>query len=161
RFPLLRRAWEMMLTGSFTVPQILRELNKCGYRIKPHAKSIHGKLSRSALYRIFNNRFYAGFFLHNGTWRPGQHTPMVSMEEFNEVQRLLGKSTRIAPQKFRFPYTGMIRCGHCGCQIVAEIQHRNTASGVHTHIYYHCTNAKRICHTRSVKEADIEEELCC
>ncbi len=160
RYALIRKGWDMMLTGSYSVPQIREELNRSGYRIKPHGKSRDTKLSRSALYRIFNNRFYAGYFIHKGTWYKGQHIPMVTEEEFNEVQRLLGKSTRIAVQKHHFAYTGMIRCNHCGCQIVAERKERDTRAGKQVYVYYHCTNGRRICHTRSVTEGYIEEEIC-
>ena len=160
RFPLLRRAWERMLTGGYSVPQIHRELTKMGYRSKPHAKARHDSLSRSALYRIFNSKFYAGYFLHNGEWHRGKHTPMVSEAEFNEVQRILGKPERIQPQKHVFAYAGMIRCGSCGCQIVGEVRQVKLKSGsINTHTYYHCSNSKGICNARVVTENYLEEEI--
>ena len=160
RFPLLRRAWDMMLTGGYSVPQIHKELTSWGYRSKPHAKARHESLSRSALYRIFNSKFYAGYFLHNGQWHRGKHQAMVSETEFNEVQRILGKPERIQPHKHVFTYAGMIRCGSCGCQIVGEKRERKIKEGgFNTHIYYHCSNSKGICNARVVTEEYLELEI--
>ena len=160
RFPLLRRAWDMMLTGGHSVPQIHRELTRWGYRSKPHAKARYDALSRSTLYRIFNSKFYAGYFLHNGEWHRGKHQPMVSEAEWGEVQRILGKPERIQPQKHVFAYAGMIRCGSCGCQIVGEVRQVKLRSGsINTHTYYHCSNSKGICNARVVTENYLEEEI--
>lgn len=160
RFPLLRRGWDMMLTGGYSVPQIHKELTDWGYRSKPHAKARHESLSRSALYRIFNSKFYAGYFLHNGAWHKGKHTAMISEAEFNEVQRILGKPERIQPHHHTFAYAGMMRCGNCGCQIVGEKRERKLKDGnANTHFYYHCSNSKGICNARVVTEDYIEEEI--
>ena len=66
RFTLLRQAWEMMLTGAYTVPQVLDELTGRGYRTKQTKRSGGKLLSRSALFRIFRNPFYMGEFVHEG-----------------------------------------------------------------------------------------------
>jgi len=159
RYPLLERAWHMMLTGGYSVPQIHKELLSWGYRSKPHGKSRDGALSRSSLYRIFNSRFYAGYFLHNGQWHKGKHKAMVSEAQFNEVQRILGKPERIQPQRHSFVYSGMIRCGSCGCQVVGERRERKVKDGSHTHLYYRCSNSKGICNARVVTEGYLDEEI--
>jgi hypothetical protein len=51
----------------------------------------------------------------------------------SECRNFLDGKTRPRKQKHDFPYTGIITCGHCGCQLVAEIKKGR-------YVYYHCTN---------------------
>jgi hypothetical protein len=52
RFPLLREAVDMMLTGNYSVPLILKWLNEeKGYRTIKRYKRGGGPLGRASLYR--------------------------------------------------------------------------------------------------------------
>ncbi len=124
RFPLIKKTWEKMLTGAYSVPQILRLLNNdWGYRT-PIRKSIGGKpMQRSQLYEVFADTFYYGEYEYpegSGNWYKGKHEPMIAKEEFDRVQILLGRKGRHRPQKHNFPLTGIIRCGACGAMVTAE-----------------------------------------
>ncbi len=62
RFSLLRRAWDLMLTGSYTVPKVLNKLNnEWGFRTLKKRRIGNKPMSMSGLYRVFSNIFYAGF----------------------------------------------------------------------------------------------------
>lgn len=121
RFPLIRKCWELMLTGLYSPPQILKRLNnEWGYRTPKHRK-IGGKpMSRSMIYKVFNDPFYYGEFEYGGVWYKGRHEPMITKEEFDRVQILLGKKGRPKPKTQTFFATGLIRCGECGACITAE-----------------------------------------
>lgn len=83
RFILLRRAWDLMLTGSYTVSGVLRILNgEWSYTTRPLSKSGGSPLSRTALYRIFGNLFYTGQWMEKGVLYGGKHRPMVTLSEF-------------------------------------------------------------------------------
>lgn len=160
RFPLLRRAWELMLTGSYSVPQILRELNSWGYR-GPRTKTGGGKtMKRSGLYRLFNDAFYAGRYTVQGELFVGKHTPMVTTEEFTRVQRLLGNTEHAKPQKFFHAYAGLIHCGSCGCIATVEtkVKRGKTTGRERVYTYYHCTGRKG-CRKLSVTEDEFEQEV--
>lgn len=160
RFLLLREAWSMMLIGAYSVPQILEELTGRGFRTKKTKRSGGKPMSRSALYRVFANPFYAGEFVHEGQRIRGAHPPMVSLEEFERVQRLLGREGHPQPQKLEWAFTGLIRCGLCGHTVTAERKiRRYKGSGVvREYAYYHC--AGRQCRPKiSVSEAHIEETI--
>ena len=62
RFPLLRRAWDYMLTGNYNPSQIVALLNnEWGYRSLKR-KRVGGKpMATSCIYNLFGNIFYAGF----------------------------------------------------------------------------------------------------
>src|SRR5437773_9137592 len=54
RFALVRRMWEMMLTGLYTPPRILEiAATKWGFRARPNRKADAGFFARSGIYRIF------------------------------------------------------------------------------------------------------------
>ena len=94
RFPLIRRMWDLMLTGLYTPPQIATIANeKWGFRTRKTRKNGGRPLCRSASYLIFNRPFYYGEFESpegSGQWYRGKHEPMVTEDEYDQVQRRLG-----------------------------------------------------------------------
>lgn len=171
RFTLLRRAWDLMLTGAYTVPQVKAELDRWGFRTRPsrprpaRSASVRkrlggGPISRTALYDLFDNPFYRGDLRCAGVLYPGAHVPMVSREEFERVQRVLHKERHIQPQKREFAFTGIISCAACGCLVTAEDKVKRHMSTGHetTYRYYHCTGAKG-CRKLSVSEEYVDERI--
>jgi site-specific DNA recombinase len=158
RFPLMRRMWEMMLTGCYTAPEILKVVNdEWGFRTPRRKRSGGIAISVSGIYKIFSNPFYSGIILWNGNHYPGRHKPMVTAEEFSRVQELLGRVGHPTPQKHQFAYTGLMRCGSCGFMITAE--KRVNRQG-HRYTYYHCT--KRLsprCPEPYVEVRDLESQF--
>lgn len=158
RFPLIRRAWELMLTGSYTPRQIWEIAVKDWGLLTVQRKRIGGSpISLSVIYKIFNNPFYAGVLESEGKLLPGKHTPMVTMEQFQRVQELLGNTVR--PRKPQlFAYTGMIRCGECGFAVTAE--EKVNRFGSH-YTYYHCSkrNLSHHCAQPYLRVEDIELQI--
>lgn len=168
RYPVIRKAWDMMLTGEYSVPEVLKALNEWGYTTPKHKKIGGGPLSRNGLYNIFKNPRYAG-------WIPDPQVPgefvkkvsypsMVTVEEYDKVQQLLGDKGRPRlSQSKRFAVRGLIRCAECGCQITAEEHKKKLANGgENVHRYYHCTRKSkdRPCTQKSsIKEEDLFEQI--
>jgi len=168
RFNLVRRMWDLMLTGNLTPPRILEIANSgWGFRTRRFKRIGGNELSRSGIYKIFTNQFYAGIIGYNGRQYEGKHDPMITLEEYDRVQILLGRKGKPRPQKHTFAFTGFIRCGECGCLITAETKNKLLKSGeIREHTYYHCTRRKKTinCSQRKViREEDlslqIEKEL--
>lgn len=146
RFEIVRMMWDKMLTGCCSPPQILDIANnEWGFRTKKHKKSGGKELSRSGIYRIFNNPFYMGQILYDGKLYQGKHEPMITIEEFERVQQLLGMEGKAKPQKHRFSFTGLIRCGECGCSITAlkKVKAIKSTGEIREYIYYYCTQNKK------------------
>lgn len=147
RFDVVKQMWQMMLTGNYTPPQILEIATK-DWKFQTRSTKRHTtkNLCRSAIYKIFNNPFYSGHYEYpkgSGEWHIGKHEPMVSEEEYQHVQALLGNKTRPRPLARRFAFTGIMHCGNCGASITAEEKIKRQKNGnVHRYIYYRCT--KRI-----------------
>ncbi len=123
RFDIIRKMWELMLTGNYLPKQILAIANKeWGLRTRQYKKSGGNIMSRSGLYRMFTNIFYTGLIDYKGTYVPGKHDPMITQDEFEKVQFLLGRKGRIRPQQHAYAYTGLIKCGECNGTVSATTE---------------------------------------
>lgn len=70
---------------------------------------------------------------------------MVTPEEFDHVQLLLGRDGKPHPKKHYFAFTGAIRCGECGCLVTAETKkkHIKSTGEMKEYCYYHCTHKRK------------------
>ena len=165
RFALVRRMWDLMLTGNYTPPKILGiATNEWGLRTRKTRRKGDKPLSRSTIYRIFTDIFYTGLFKYNGETRHGKHEPMITLEEYDRVQILLGRDGKPRPKTHEFPFTGIIRCGECGSAITAIEKTKviKKTGELKTFVYYYCTRRKggRICSQKKYTSADeIEKEI--
>ena len=157
-FPLIQKIWQLMGTGNYT-PRRLWEMATQEWGLRTiKRKRIGGKPpSLSAIYRTLTNPFYAGILEREGKTYPGKHKAMVTLEEFDQVQRSLGRPG--IPRKTRsFSYTGMIRCGECGFMVTGE--EKINRWGTH-YTYYHCSKRRldHRCRQPYLSLADIEAQI--
>ena len=118
RFDLVKRMWKLMASGNYPVSRILELADDWGLRTRKGRS-----LSKSTVYRILTNPFYAGLFEYpkgSGNWYQGKHEPMITQEEYNRVQILLGRKGNPRPRKNNFPFRCLIKCGECGSTIIAD-----------------------------------------
>jgi DNA invertase Pin-like site-specific DNA recombinase len=158
RFPLIRKMWELLLKG-VSPSRILEIANeKWGFKTR-QGKKIGGKpLSMSGIYKIFGSPFYYGLVERKEGVFPGKHDPMITEEEFWKAQEILGRHGRPRPKNHEFAFTGLIRCGECGCMITAE--EKINRYGYH-YRYYRCTKKKRglPCHQRYINLNELEKQI--
>jgi site-specific DNA recombinase len=165
RFALLRKAFDLMLTGAYTGMEVLSILNnKWGYKTRKRKKFGGKKLSKSAWYKILTSPFYAGIVVFNKMETGGKHKPLITVDEYNRIQELLGaKGAKRRPKERNFIYSGVFKCGHCDCSITAEQKNKyiKNESKVRSYNYYHCTHRKESspCSEKSVEEKEIESEI--
>jgi DNA invertase Pin-like site-specific DNA recombinase len=154
RFPILQRLWRLFLTGAYSVTHLLDiATNQMGLRTLQRKRIGGMPLAISGLYKMLMNPFYTGHIVYQGQWYQGKHPAMISVEEFERAQALLGNGARARPKRHAFAYTGLIRCGSCGCSITAE-EHVNRY-GSH-YVYYRCTKKKP---SAQCSEQYLEERL--
>lgn len=165
RFPLIEKAWNLMITGQNTPVQILEKLNnEWGYRSRATKKRGERPMGRTTLYDMFTNQFYTGVFLYKGALYPGTHPPMIKLEEFDKVQLLLGRDGKPRHNRHTYSYNGIIRCGECGGFISATFKEKilKTTGGLKTYTLYYCTNARksrgRLCSQTHYTNSDIIEK---
>jgi DNA invertase Pin-like site-specific DNA recombinase len=159
RFPLIRRMWDLLLTGNHTPYGIVRmATDKWGLRTRVYKKFGGGPLAYSGIYKIFTNPFYYGKMRYREQLYDGAHPPMVTFEEFERAQNLLRKTGQARPKAKSFAYTGLITCGECGAAITAEEKINRQG---HRYVYYHCTKRKRLikCSQRVVEVKSLEAQI--
>ena len=165
RFDTVKRMWQMMLTGNYTVPELLRIVNK-DWKFKTRAtRQFPGgmPMSKSHLYAVFTNSYYYGWFEYGNPKQlyKSSHEPMITEEEFDRVQKILGRKGKPRPKTHRFAFSGLIRCGGCGSMITAEEKIKRQQNGnVHHYVYYHCTHKKdEKCTEKLIKLEDLEAQI--
>ena len=165
RTPLLRKAFELFMAGTHNAQEVLNKLNnEWGYISRQKPKMGGRPLSRSTWYKMLSNPFYTGLIVYNGKESPGKHKPLITMDEYNRIQELLGlRGCKRSPQKYDFLYSGTFTCGVCGCTITAErkTKYIRSKNEVKAYSYYHCTHKRKQanCHEGSVEQDDLEKQL--
>ena len=164
RYTLIRKMWDLMLTGTYTTAEIWRIATNEWGLLTPKRKKLGGKaMAESNFYKIFPNIFYTGNFYYAGKFYRGKHTPMVTMEEFERVQILLGKNGNRHPIAHDFPFTGIMRCANCSASITATEKKKlvKSTGEIKSYTYYHCTRKKRQvqCKARPVGLAELEKQV--
>ena len=160
RYDLVRKMFDLILTGNYSPPQIRKIIIEDWALKNKQGK----KIARSTVYRILSDTFYYGEFEYpkeSGNWYQGKHEPMISREEYDKIQILLGKKNRRRPQKHTFAFTGIIRCGECGAMITAENKIKRQKNGnVHHYTYYHCTKRKKPnCSQKIITKEKLESQI--
>lgn len=167
RFHLIRKAFDLFLTGEHSVLDIHRIMtDEWGYRTLKRGKTGGGKLIRSTLYNVFRNVRYAGLVPDPNDpdrFYEANFPAMITRDEYDRVQVLLGRKgmPRLTSRK-QFALRGFIRCGDCGCSITAQSKRKQLKSGkVNIYNYYHCTGRRDGCTQKSiyVKEDDLFDQL--
>jgi site-specific DNA recombinase len=161
RWKIMRKAFELMLTGQYTIAQIAHIMNHdFNFRTRD-TKNRSGKpMCTSVLHRAFINPFYYGYFYYTGTLYKGTYTPLITVEEYNTIQELLGRKDKSKPLNHEFAFTGFIKCS-CGLSVTAsrKLKVIKSTGAYKTYTFYHCTKRKgaKLCPEKAyTTEASIE-----
>jgi len=127
-FALVRKMWDLLLTGHYSPQRIwFIATNEWGLRHR------EGKpFSRSKIYELFTNIFYTGkYYVYAGvTHDNGVHQPMISLEEYDRAQKILGRKGKPRMLGHQFAFTKLIKCV-CGSGITAHERFRKVCPECH------------------------------
>ncbi len=160
RFDLTRKMFDLMLTGIYLPSQLVNKINnELGLRNR-----FGREIGRTTIYQILSNPFYYGYYEYpgkSGNWIKGNHPPMITKEEFEQIRKILKRKNNPKPEKKFFAYTGIIRCGECGAMITAEEKHKHQKNGnEHNYIYYHCTKrTSKDCSQKTIVLDKLENQI--
>lgn len=157
RFPIVQRIWHSILGGQAPV-QVFARLSSWGLLTRRTRVLGNKMLTLSGFYRIITNPFYHGLITRKGEAFPGKHLPMISKDEFDRVQEILGRPNRPPYRKHTYPFVRLIRCGECGCTVTAEeVTNRH---GKH-YRYYHCSRrrVKTRCSQPGIRAEVLESQV--
>ncbi len=157
RFDVLRKAWDLMLTGHYSVDEVLYKLNnEWGMRTRQWSERGGKPLNRSGLYSIFTNPFYMGVIPYQKDGKrkgknnpvellPGKHPGMVERDEYDKVQIILGRQGKPRPNRNEYAYNGAVMCGECGGFVSATYKEKilKSTGELKRYTLYYCVNARK------------------
>lgn len=141
----VKKLFELYASG-FSAEQIRKKLTGEGFynKNKPYTKSY--------LIKMLHDPFYIGKMEIKGIVYQGNHKPIIDVELWNAVQKMFNQS-KSRTHDVQFDYSGLIRCGHCGCQLTAELKKGK-------YIYYHCTGRRGgNCKKDYIRQEQIEKVI--
>jgi site-specific DNA recombinase len=158
RFPFVREMWELMLTGAYSPRRIRDIMEARGLRTLKRKREGGRPLSLSAVHKILTNPFYAGLIRWNDRLYQGKHPAVVTIDEYERVQRLIRRQTQPRSKTRDFAFTGMFKCGECGFSVTAE--EKTNRWGAH-YTYYHCSKRRLDyrCRQPSVERDELEAQI--
>src|SRR3989344_3807661 len=165
RFPKVRKIFDLMLTGQYAPLQLVGIADKeLHLKNRGWGKRPDKPMTKSNMYRVLSNSFYYGEFEFpegSGEWYKGTHKPMITQDEYDRVQFLLGRAGKPRPKTHIFAYTGLMRCAGCGARITCEEKWKHHKNGnTHHYVYYRCTGGKSPdCTEKSVEVKVLEKEI--
>ncbi len=164
RFNILQSVLIDIINGKSSIKDAFNDLNnKYGYKTLQRKKSGGRTLAKSSFYNILNNSFYCGIIRHNNQEYPGKHLPMITIQEFDKLQIILGFKGKPRQQNRSFPLTGFIKCSECGSMITAETHNKKNSktNQITTYTYYRCTkkNPHITCNQPYVSEKELEQQI--
>ena len=155
----MKKAWDLMTTGTKSIKEMKNIMNMWGMRKKTGTR-VH-EISISTLHRIFRSKFYMGILVsrRNPDEVRGQHTPMISEQQFYRVQAILdGRNPNKIALAHRmrdnptFPLRRFAKCGKCGAAMSGAWSKGRTAK----YAYYPCS---KLCTGTSIRVAVLEDDL--
>ncbi|WP_428982895.1 recombinase family protein [Phytohabitans maris] len=159
RGPLVRLAFELYATGSYTLRSLRDKLVEAGLATKPHGKRGAGPISIHLLGNMLRERYYLGYVEWGGVEHKGRHEPLISQDLFDRVQRVLygdrraGKRERTHDHYLR----GVIWCGRCQARLM--IMTGRSRLGVQYHYYVCRGRQERVCDLPYLKIEDVERAV--
>lgn len=153
-WPLVRKLFDLALTGQYSVMDLVGKAKGLGLR------SAKGNIiSKNALYEVVRNPFYTGKFLYKGVLYQGIHKPMLTQAEFDLIQEIFGFSSRARPAKHEFVFNNLIRCGcngwYCGEE---HIKHYKNGKS-QRFVYYRCSRRNPNCPRFYVREDNLNTQV--
>lgn len=156
-FFLLQKGLKLVATRKKTPVEALEYLISQGLSGKKGSV-----LPSSTWYRMLSEPLYAGTFeypIGSGKFYDSRAKTAIEPEEFEAIQAVLGGKDKPRMKKHFLPYTGLMKCGECGCSITAEKKKKVQKNGnVHRYVYYRCTKSKGTCGQRFVNVTKLEKQ---
>jgi site-specific DNA recombinase len=142
RAPIARRIFELYASSRHSLAS-LRKAVRDEFGIN---------LAKGYLNRILKNPFFKGQFLWEGKLYLGTHTPLVSVELYEQVQAVSRGHNKPHYRTHNFAYRGLLTCAYDNCKVTAEIKKER-------YTYYRCTGFRGKCQLPYFREEELGDRL--
>ena len=146
--PVVTRLFELFASGNFSLKELTSRARSEGLILRG------ARIQKSTIHQILRKRLYSGDFDFDGQTYQGTYEALVTKETWERVQFVLndhGKTNRHRIKR-DFAFSGLVRCGHCGCMLVGEVKKGR-------YVYYHCTGHHGKCPEPYTREELLAERF--
>jgi hypothetical protein len=129
--------WDLLLAETHRPSQIVKLANEeWGFHTRTYGRRGGKPLQLQHLYTVFSNPFYMGLIrIQSGETHRGAFPPMVTPQEFERAQAILGRPGRSRPSRHEFTYAGLLHCTRCGGVLTPEEHIKRSGK---RYVYYRC-----------------------
>lgn len=153
KWHLVRNGLKMYLTGNYSALEIADILYEKGLKSKTNKK-----VCNSIMINTLKNSFYAGVMRWNSQEKPGNHKPMITLDEHKQILGIMNAHNQHAcrRRKHNFLLRGFVFCGICGQRYTAE-KHRIGKNPD----YYHCSvrNKNHSNQGQNIETQELEKQI--
>lgn len=141
--PLIERIFTEYATGVHSIESICTLAKDLGL------KNLNNNyISKSSMHLLLQNPIYYGAFRWKGEIYLGNHSPIISKDLFDAVQRHLKRKTPLRYNQYAYLFKGILKCADCGRLITWEA-HKG-------HLYGYCKGCTA---KKAVKENEVNPHL--
>lgn len=160
RAPLIRKAFTLYATGSYTVKQLAEELVAEGLTTASTPRIASKPVTQARMNTILINPYYKGLVKYNDAYYDGSHPKLTNEATWQKVQEIM-KSHRQGERTRKHPHflKSTVWCGSCHGRLLVQVSRSSTGELYH---YLMCGNrhAKRNnCQQRSVQTDEVEKQI--
>ena len=148
--PMITNLFTWFASGEYSLKGLARKAYEEGFRFR---KS-RNKIPVTTLHKILRKRIYTGEFDYGGSRYQGVHEALVAGAVWERCQEILDGRHEKKHRKVKhdFAFSGLVRCGHCGCSLVGEMK-----KGLY--VYYHCTGYRGKCPDPYTREETLQQQF--
>jgi len=154
RFGLIQKALKTYAEGNYNITGLAALMNEWGYKTRTGLP-----IGKQKVEKILTNKFYAGILVNpwDGSEHAGLHIPMITPEEFNQIQLVKQKFSRGADrprlkENPDFPLRRFIRC-------ICEKPYTGAwrAGRKKRYAYYQCHNNRCVHNALGIRKKNLED----
>ena len=139
---LARRMFELYANGSYSLSSLQKAIRT----------EFGQRMAKGYLERLLKNPFYIGLFVWEGKTYTGTHMPLITVEQFEQVQNVFRGRNKPKYRKHEFAFRGLLTCAYDNCLVTAEIKKAK-------YIYYRCTQHRGKCELPYFREEELGNRL--
>ena len=144
--PLILLMFQLYASGNYSLKSLVETMSEKGLRTH------YGRpVVKSQLHRMLGNHFYIGKIPWKGKLYGGKHEPIVSVELFEKVQKLLTRKTPSKYSKHNPLFKGLVNCAECTGTVTWEVQKG--------YWYGHCNHYRQCSQKAYIRSEEIEKQL--
>jgi site-specific DNA recombinase len=118
--PMITNLFTWFASGEYSLKALARKAYEEGFRFRQS----RNKIPVTTLHKILRKRIYTGEFDYGGSRYQGVHEALVTGAVWERCQEILDSRHEKKHRKVKhdFAFSGLVRCGHCGCSLVGEMK---------------------------------------